>query len=109
MDTPETSITYGVQYQTVESGSADWFEMTGRNWDERRFRHDADSGSTSETTSMDEAVEIAEALVTGRSYPSNPRARHHRTVVASRVVIRIHTGQIAAVYGDPTTEENKAR
>lgn len=93
----EASIAFAVQYRTVDSGEeGDWYSMSGRNWDERTFRYPGDG--VDETASMDEAVEIALALVQGRSFPHNPRCHSHRTVTDSRVITRAMVGQVTAVY-----------
>lgn len=94
---PDTSISYGVQYRTVDAPDGDWREMSGRNWNEP-FQHPAAAGSTYETTSLDEAVEIAEALVSRISHPQDPKSRHYRRVTGSRVIVRVYTGHVAAVY-----------
>jgi hypothetical protein len=94
---PDTSIVYAVQYQDATSKAEDWFEMTGRDHNER-YRNPSDNGSSHETTSMAEAVDTAEALATRRAYPQDPSKYYYTPVTRARIVVRVHTGHVAAVY-----------
>lgn len=98
----ETSgpITYQVQYQ--EKGRDDWFIMTRRNHDEV-FRNESKYGMH-ELTSVDEAVEIAEALVNGYSHPHKRDARYWRPIVAAKVITIVRLSVTSAVYGTPHAE-----
>lgn len=94
---PDTSIVYEVQYRTAESKPGEWFVMDGQDHNEK-YLNPGDGSLTSETTSMDEAVYTAQALANRGAYPQDPTSRHYRRVTASRVVIRMYTGHVAAVY-----------
>lgn len=95
--TPDTSIVYAVQYQTVESKDDDWYEMSGRDHNQP-YEHPPIGGSSYETSDMDEAVDTAVALSTRRAHPKDPRGPYYRRVTRSRVVVRVYTGHVAAVY-----------
>lgn len=93
---PDTTILYEVQYRTDASKPGEWFVMDGRDHNEKYRKPGGSLGS--ETTSMDEAVDTAEALATRRAYPHDPTTRFYRRVTASRVIVRVYTGHVAAVY-----------
>jgi hypothetical protein len=97
-------LAYEVQFQDTGSKEGEWWTMTGRTYNER-YRHPGHSNSTHETASMDEAVEIAEALVRGISHPTDPHGQYHRHVVAAQVVTRLYFGTVTAVYGKPVGSE----
>lgn len=99
-DKPDTTFAYAVQYQTEESKPGEWFEMTGRDHTQP-YQHVADSGPAYETTSMEEALDTAEALYTRRAYPCDRMAYYYRPVIASRVITRVCTGHVSAVFGAP--------
>lgn len=112
-DKPDTTFAYAVQYQTDKSKPGDWFEMTGRDHGQP-YQHVADNGLTSETASMEEALDTAGALYTRRAYPCDPEAYYYRPVLASRVVTRVYTGHVTAVFGTPnvsreTESESESR
>lgn len=92
----DAAIVYAVQYQDATSKTEnDWYVMSGRDHNEK-FRNPGDGYD--ETTSMDEAVEIAEALVNRRSFPKDPKSRYYRRVTRSRVITRVTVGQVSATY-----------
>lgn len=96
-ETPDTSIAYAVQYQDLDSKPDDWFDMTGRDHN-KPYNNPSDGGSCYETTSLDEAVDTAEALASRRAYPKDPQSRYYRRVARTRIVVRVYTGHVAAVY-----------
>lgn len=96
------TITYQVHYQQEGGKPDDWYTMTCRNHGEK-FRSEAEDG-IHELTSMDEAVEIAEALVRGYSHPHKRDAYYWKKIVASRVFTIVRMSQLSAVYGDPNTD-----
>jgi hypothetical protein len=102
MPEPTTTIAYEVHYQ--EADRPDWFIMTGRDHNEH-YRHPSDSPSAHETTSLDEATDTAEALVAHRAFPHDPKSPYYRRVVAARVITRVYTGAVSAVYGTPHPEK----
>lgn len=99
----DARITYQVQYQEEGGKPDDWFIMTGRSHDERQYHSEAEEGFH-ELTSMDEAVEIAEALVAGRSHPHKRDAYYWRRIVAARVFTLVRLSQLSGVYGTPNTD-----
>lgn len=96
------AIRYQVQYQEEGGKPDDWAIMTGRDHNEK-FRSEAEHGMH-ELTSMDEAVEIAKALVVGISHPHKRSAYYWKEIVASRVVTRVYAGTVSATYGTPNTD-----
>lgn len=94
---PDTSIVYEVQYQDADSKPNDWFVMDGSDHDQN-YCHQDEGNLSSETSSLDEAVDTAEALATGRAYPKDPESRYYRRVLRSRLIVRVYTGHVAAVY-----------
>lgn len=92
-----THLVYEVQYQDTDSGPDGWYVMPGRNYNEP-YRHLPAYHNGYATSSMDEAVEIAEALVSKLSFPHDPRGRHHRRITRSRVRTLVYVSQVTAVY-----------
>lgn len=105
MNEPSTAITYQIQYQEEGGKPNDWFIMTGRHHDES-FRSAVDDGMH-EISSMDEAVEIAEALVNGYSHPHKRSAYYWRPIVAARVCTIIRAHALSAVYGTPNVDVSR--
>lgn len=98
--TPDTSITYQVHYQT--EGRSDFFIMTCRSHGEP-YRSEVEDG-WHELSSMDEAVEIAEALVNGHAHPHKRDAYYWKRIVASRVYTIVRLSQLSAEYGTPNVD-----
>lgn len=95
-----TALTYQVQYQ--EAGNSDWYIMTRRNHDER-YRTESDKGMH-EVTSLDEALDTAQALAKGYASPAKPGSCYWRRIVAAQVVTIVRVGQVSAVYGTPNVD-----
>lgn len=99
-DETDDPFSYLVQYQY--KGDTDWCVMTCRDHGEP-FRSEIPR-SMHEISSMDEAVEIAEALKSGISHPDPRPDRSRRPIVASRVFTIVRLAKVTAVYGTPTAD-----